>query len=181
MLLYMVFVSWMLFMRFREACVGFVMFIFHELVKISWEKLGFWFDYVLINYMRLCCKVLKRKVVFEPLGGREMRCMVVFWKIRWKIFWGLWKYFPKCFWVVFWGQNGLKLLWHVVSLFTLKTCLKMITGRLRPVIKLVLGFGFDFGKWKSNNLHSKQPTCFRRCIACLWKWFAFVPWKSVGN
>ncbi|KAK2396487.1 hypothetical protein QL285_058141 [Trifolium repens] len=37
----------------------------------------------------------------------------------------------------------------------------MITGRLRPVIKLVLGFGFDFGNEKSNNLHSKQPTSFR--------------------
>ena len=32
----------------------------------------------------------------------------------------------------------------MVLLFTLKTCLKMITGRLRPVIKLVLRFGFDF-------------------------------------
>ena len=42
----------------------------------------------------------------------------------------------------------------MVSLFTLKTCLKMITGRLRPVIKLVLGFGFDFG-------NENQITCTR--------------------
>ena len=156
-------------------------FVFHELVKISWEKLGFWFVYVLINYMRLCCKVLKRKVVFEPLDERETRCMVLFWKIRWKIFWGLWKYFPKCFWVVFWGQSGLKLLWHVVSLFTLKTCLKMITGRLRPVIKLVLGFGFDFGNENQITCTRSNQQAFGKWIACLWKWFAFASWKDVGN
>ena len=64
------------------------------------------------------------------------------------------KIFSKSFWGVFWGQSSLKLLWHVVSLFTLKTCLKMITGRLRPVIKLLLGFGFDFG-------NENQITCTR--------------------
>ena len=42
----------------------------------------------------------------------------------------------------------------MVSLFTLKTCLKMITGRLRPVIKLGLEFGFDFGD-------ENQITCTR--------------------
>ena len=42
----------------------------------------------------------------------------------------------------------------MVLLFTLKTCLKMITGRLRPVIKLVLEFGFDFG-------NENQITCTR--------------------
>ena len=42
----------------------------------------------------------------------------------------------------------------MVSLFTLKTCLKMITGRLRPVIKLVLRFGFDF-------VNENQITCTR--------------------
>ena len=42
----------------------------------------------------------------------------------------------------------------MVLLFALKTCLKMITGRLRPVIKLVLGFGFDFG-------NENQITCTR--------------------
>ena len=42
----------------------------------------------------------------------------------------------------------------MVLRFTLKTCLKMITGRLRPVIKLVLGFGFDFG-------NENQITCTR--------------------
>ena len=35
---WMVFVSWKLFMRFREACVGFVMFVFHELVKNLMRK-----------------------------------------------------------------------------------------------------------------------------------------------
>ncbi|KAK2396506.1 hypothetical protein QL285_058158 [Trifolium repens] len=38
--------------------------------------------------------------------------------------------------------------------FALKTRLKTITGRLRPVIKLVLGFGFDFG-------NENQITCTR--------------------
>ena len=42
----------------------------------------------------------------------------------------------------------------MVLLFALKTCLKMITGRLRPVIKLVLGFDFDFG-------NENQITCTR--------------------
>ena len=67
---------------------------------------------------------------------------------------GFMKIFPKCFVWCFWGPSGLKLLRHVVSLFTLKTCLKMITGRLRLVIKLVLGFGFDFG-------NENQITCTR--------------------
>ena len=42
----------------------------------------------------------------------------------------------------------------MVLLFSLKTCLKMITGRLRPVIKLVLRFGFDF-------VNKNQITCTR--------------------
>ena len=180
MLLYMVFVPWMLFMRSREACVGFVMFVFHELVKISWEKLGFWFGYVLINYMRLCCKVLKRKVVFEPLGGREMRCMVLFWKIRWKIFWGLWKYFLS----VLGSVLGSKWFKTIVTCGVALYFENMFENDYRTVKarnKTCAWIWFWFWKWKSNNLHSKQPTCFRRCIACLWKWFVFVPWKSVGN
>ena len=68
----------MMFMRFREACVGFVMFVFHELVKNLMRKVRVLVGYVLINNMRLSCKVLKRKVVFEPLGKREMRCMILF-------------------------------------------------------------------------------------------------------
>ena len=33
---------------------------------------------ILINYMRLCCLVLENEVAFEPLGKREMCCMVLF-------------------------------------------------------------------------------------------------------
>ena len=77
------------------------------------------------------------------------------------------KIFPKCFVWCFWGPSGLKLLCYVALLLPKKTCLKMITGRLRPVIKLVLGFGFDFGNEKPNNLHSKQPTYFRKCNTLL--------------
>ena len=55
---------------------------------------------------------------------------------------------------VFGIPSGLKLSCYVVLLFALKTCLKMVTGRLRPVIKLVLGFGFDFG-------NENQITCTR--------------------
>ena len=54
------------------------MFVFHELVKNLMRKVRVLVGYVLINNMRLSCKVLKRKVVFEPLGKREMRCMVLF-------------------------------------------------------------------------------------------------------
>ena len=67
----------------------------------------------------------------------------------------------------------------MVSLFTLKTCLKMIIGRLRPVINLVLGFGFDFGNEKSNNLHSKQPTSFRKMNCLLMKMVCFYALKKV--
>ena len=102
--------------------------------------------------MWLGCKVLKRNVVFEPLGEREMRCMVL--ENPMKNILGFMKIFSKCFEWCFWGPSGLKLLRHVVLLFALKTCLKMITGRLRPVIKLVLGFGFDFG-------NENQITCTR--------------------
>ena len=56
--------------------------------------------------------------------------------------------------MVFWGPSGLKLLCYVALLLPKKTCLKMVTGRLRPVIKLVLGFGFDFG-------NENQITCTR--------------------
>ena len=55
---------------------------------------------------------------------------------------GFMKIFPMSFVWCFWGQNGLKLLGYVALLLPKKTCLKMTTGRLRPVIKLVLGFGF---------------------------------------
>ena len=60
------------------SMLGFVISIFHEVVKISWEKLGFWKFSVLINNMWLGCKVLKGNVVFEPLGEREWCCMVSF-------------------------------------------------------------------------------------------------------
>ena len=56
--------------------------------------------------------------------------------------------------VVFLGSKWFKTLVTCGVTFTLKTCLKMITGRLRPVIKLVLGFGFDFG-------NENQITCTR--------------------
>jgi hypothetical protein len=52
--------------------------VFHELVKNLMRKVRVLVGYVLINNMRLSCKVLKRKVVFEPLGKREMCCMVLF-------------------------------------------------------------------------------------------------------
>ena len=64
------------------------------------------------------------------------------------------KIFPKCFVLCFWGPSGLKLLCYVALLLPKKTCLKMVTGRLRPVIKLVLGFGVDFG-------NENQITCTR--------------------
>ena len=55
---------------------------------------------------------------------------------------------------MFLGSKWFKTLVTGGVTFTLKTCLKMITGRLRPVIKLVLGFGFDFG-------NENQITCTR--------------------
>ena len=68
---------------------------------------------------------------------------------------GFMKIFPKCFVWCFWGPSGLKLLCYVALLLPKKTCLKkMITGRLRPVIKLMLEFGFDFG-------NENQITCTR--------------------
>jgi hypothetical protein len=81
------------------------------------------------------------------------------------------KIFTKCFVWCFWYYKWFKILELCGLAFTLKTCLKMVTGRLRPVIKLVLGFGFDFGNEKPNNLHSKQPTYFRKCNALLRKRF----------
>ena len=67
---------------------------------------------------------------------------------------GFMKIFPKSFVWCFWGPSGFKLLCYVALLLPKKTYLKMITGRLRPVIKLVLEFGFDFG-------NENQITCTR--------------------
>ena len=40
---------------------------------------------------------------------------------------------------------------------------------------------FCFWKWKPNNLHKKQPTYFRECIACLGKWFVLCLEKVLGT
>ena len=64
------------------------------------------------------------------------------------------KIFTKCFVWCFWYSKWFKTLELCGVAFALKTCLKMVIGRLRPVIKLVLGFGFDFG-------NENQITCTR--------------------
>ena len=54
--------------------------------------------------------------------------------------------------MVFLGSKGFKTLVTCGVALALRTCWKMITGQLRPVIKLVLGF--DFG-------NENQITCTR--------------------
>jgi hypothetical protein len=40
----------------------------------------------------------------------------------------------------------------------------MITGRLRPVIKLVLGFGFDFRNENQITCHYKEIAIYPRTV-----------------
>jgi hypothetical protein len=70
---------------------------------------------------------------------------------------------------VFLGSKWFKTLVTCGVVFRLENMFENDFKSVKARNKTCAWVWFWFWKWKPNNLHSKQPTCFRICIALLWK------------
>jgi hypothetical protein len=93
------------------SMLGFVISIFHEFVRISWElELGFLEKKYIDQEHELEFIFCENDVVFEPLNKMDIWFWVLFWKRWWKIFLMFLRFRnlkPLCFGLVWIGNEKL--------------------------------------------------------------------------